>query len=73
MSGIFFSNFTIMPDGDDFRKGSTVTIKLNEPWEEFVIANDFVRGAGEGTQTPGLLHGKQTLYQLSYTRICHIY
>jgi hypothetical protein len=41
---IFFSNFTIMPGEDGFRKGSTVTIKLNEPWEGFVVANDFVRG-----------------------------
>lgn len=42
---IFFSNFTITPGKDSFRKGSTVTIKLNEPWEGFVVANDFVRGA----------------------------
>ncbi len=46
---IFFSNFTITPGKDGFRKGSTVTIKLNEPWEGFVVANDFVRGAGKET------------------------
>lgn len=27
-----------------------------------------INGAGDGTQTHGLLHGKQPLYQLSYTR-----
>lgn len=42
---IFFSNFMITPSKDGFRKGSTVTIKLNEPWEGFVVVNDFVRGA----------------------------
>lgn len=42
---IFFSNFTITPGDNGFRKGSKVTIKLNEPWEGFVVANDFVRGA----------------------------
>ncbi len=26
-----------------------MTIKLNEPWEGFVVANDFVRGAGKET------------------------
>lgn len=43
---IFFSNFTITPGKNGFRKGSTAAIKLNEPWERFVIDNDFVRGAG---------------------------
>lgn len=42
---IFFSNFTITPGKNGFRKGSKVNIKLNEPWEGFVIDNDFVRGA----------------------------
>lgn len=58
---IFFSNFTITPSKDGFRKGSTVTIKLNEPWEGFVVANDFVRGAGHGTLTRGLVLGKDAL------------
>ena len=26
-------------------------------------------GAGEGTRTPDILLGKQTLYRLSYTRV----
>lgn len=42
---IFFSNFTIVPGEKDFRKGSTVTYKLNEPYEGFVKSNDFVLGA----------------------------
>lgn len=58
---IFFSNFTIMPGENGFRKGSTVTIKLNEPWEGFVINKDFVRGAGHGTLTRGLILGKDAL------------
>jgi hypothetical protein len=44
---IFFSNFTITPGAEGFRKGSTVAIKLNEPWEGFVVRNDFVLGATE--------------------------
>lgn len=43
---IFFSNFTILPAIKGSFKGSTVSYKLNEPWEGFVNANDFVRGAG---------------------------
>lgn len=58
---IFFSNFTITPGKDGFRKGSIVTIKLNEPWEGFVVANDFVRGAGEETLTLDLFLGKEAL------------
>lgn len=42
---IFFSNFTITPGENGFRKGSKVSYKLNEPWEGFVKSNDFVRGA----------------------------
>ncbi len=42
---LFFSNFTIHPVSEESYKGSTVTIKLNEPWEGFVVANDFVLGA----------------------------
>lgn len=42
----FFSNFTITPGEGGFRKGLVVSYKLNEPWEGFVNANDFVRGAG---------------------------
>jgi site-specific DNA recombinase len=58
---IFFSNFTITPGAEGFRKGSKVTIKLNEPWEGFVVANDFVHGAGKGTLTLGLVLGKDAL------------
>lgn len=43
---IFFSNFTILPAIKGSFKGSTVSYKLNEPWEGFVNANDFVLGAG---------------------------
>jgi hypothetical protein len=42
---IFFSNFTITPDKDGFRKGSKVMYKLNEPYEGFVKNGDFVLGA----------------------------
>ena len=42
---IFFSNFTITPSGKDFRKGSEVSYKLNEPYEGFVQNGDFVLGA----------------------------
>lgn len=41
---IFFLNFTITPTEKDFRRGSKVTYKLNEPWEGFVKSNDFVPG-----------------------------
>ena len=58
---IFFSNFTITPGDDSFRKGSTVSYKLKEPWEGFVSANDFVRGAGEETLTLDLFLGKEAL------------
>jgi len=43
---IFFSNFTITPVLEKSFKGSTVAYKLNEPWEGFVKAYDFVSGAG---------------------------
>lgn len=43
---IFFSNFTITATNEDFRKGSQVSYKLNEPYEGFVKSNDFVHGAG---------------------------
>jgi hypothetical protein len=43
---IFFSNFTIHPLINGTFKGSTVTYKLNEPWNGFVENKDFVRGAG---------------------------
>src|SRR6478735_1388784 len=35
----------------------------------FAAAN---RGAGDGTRTHDTLLGKQTLYQLSYTRVCAV-
>lgn len=58
---IFFSNFTIHPVKDGAFKGSEVTYKLKEPWEGFLSANDFVRGAGDGTLTRGLVLGKDAL------------
>lgn len=58
---IFFSNFTITPGENGFRKGSTVTYKLNEPWKGFVENGNFVRGAGTGTLTLGLFLGKEAL------------
>lgn len=58
---IFFSNFTIMPGENGFRKGSKVVHKLNEPWKGFVENNDFVLGAGTGTLTLGLFLGKEAL------------
>lgn len=38
-----------------------MTYKLNEPWKGFVDSGNFVRGAGEGTLTPGLILGKDAL------------
>ncbi len=58
---IFFSNFTILPAIKGSFKGSTVSYKLNEPWEGFVNANDFVLGAGEETLTLDLFLGKEAL------------
>lgn len=58
---IFFSNFTIHPPKDGTFKGSNVTYKLKEPWEGFLNANDFVRGAGTETLTLDLFHGKEAL------------
>lgn len=58
---IFFSNFTITPGENSFRKGSTVAYKLNEPWDGFVNSNDFVCGAGEETLTLDLFLGKEAL------------
>ena len=69
---IFFSNFIIVPGENGFRKGVKVAITLNEPWEGFVRTDNFVRGAGTGTQTRGLFLGKEALYQLSYTRLKNI-
>ena len=43
---IFFSNFIIIPVKPGTFKGSKVTYKLNEPYEEFVNSNNFVCGAG---------------------------
>ena len=42
---IFFSNFTITGNKKGFTQGSTVSYKLNDPYEGFVKANDFVLGA----------------------------
>lgn len=42
---IFFSKFTVHPVTEKSFKGSTVSYKLNEPWNGFVENNDFVRGA----------------------------
>lgn len=58
---IFFSNFTIEPVQDGTFKGSKVAYKLNEPWKGFVENGNFVRGAGWGTLTPGLILGKDAL------------
>lgn len=43
---IFFSNFIITAGEKDFRKGSTVTFKLKEPWVGFLQDDNFVHGAG---------------------------
>lgn len=43
---IFFSNFVITPVELGTFKGSKVTYKLNEPYEEFVKNDNFVCGAG---------------------------
>jgi DNA invertase Pin-like site-specific DNA recombinase len=58
---IFFSNFTITATNGDFRKGSKVSYKLNEPYNGFIESGDFVLGAGQGTLTPGLILGKDAL------------
>ncbi len=58
---VFFSNFTITATNEDFRKGSQVSYKLNEPWQGFVDTSDFVYGAGTGTLTLDLVLGKDAL------------
>lgn len=58
---IFFSNFTITPGPEDFKRGSKVTYKLNEPYAGFISANKFSLGAGTGTLTLDLVHGKDAL------------
>ena len=58
---IFFSNFTITATNGDFRKGSQVLYKLNEPYKGFIENGDFVLGAGHGTLTRGLVLGKDAL------------
>ena len=58
---IFFSNFTITATNGDYRKGSQVSYKLNEPYNGFIESGDFVLGAGQGTLTPGLVLGKDAL------------
>jgi DNA invertase Pin-like site-specific DNA recombinase len=58
---IFFSNFTITAANGDFRKGSQVSYKLNEPYEGFVKNGNFVLGAGEETLTLDLFLGKEAL------------
>lgn len=58
---IFFSNFTITATNGDFRKGSEVSYKLNEPYNGFIENGDFVLGAGDGTLTRGLVLGKDAL------------
>lgn len=58
---VFFSNFTITATNGDFRQGSQVSYKLNEPWKGFIENGDFVYGAGKGTLTLGLVLGKDAL------------
>ena len=48
---IFFSNFTITPSNNSFRKGSKVVYELKEPYKGFIKNGDFVLGAGAGTLT----------------------
>ncbi len=55
------SYLTITPEDNGFRKGLKVSYKLNEPWKGFVDNGDFVRGAGDGTLTRGLILGKDAL------------
>jgi hypothetical protein len=43
---IFFSNFTVTAANGDFRQGSQVAYKLNEPYNGFINSGDFVLGAG---------------------------
>jgi DNA invertase Pin-like site-specific DNA recombinase len=57
----FFLNFTIHPHNDTFRKGSTATCNIKEPWLGFLKHANFVNGAGQGTLTPGLVLGKDAL------------
>jgi hypothetical protein len=42
---IFFSNFTITATNGDFRKGSQVSYKLNEPIDVFIENGGFVLAA----------------------------
>lgn len=58
---IFFSNFTIIPSSGDFKQGSRVVYKLKEPWNGFSSADKLSLGAGTGTLTLDLFHGKEAL------------
>jgi DNA invertase Pin-like site-specific DNA recombinase len=44
----FFLNFTIHPYNDTFRKGSTATYNVKEPWLGFLKDANFVNGARTG-------------------------
>ena len=69
----FFLNFTIHPHNNRFLKRSKATCNIKEPWSGFLKHGNFGNGAGSGTLTHGLFHGKVALYQLSYTRmLCDI-
>jgi DNA invertase Pin-like site-specific DNA recombinase len=57
----FFLNFTIHPYNGTFRKGSTASCNLKEPWVGFLKADNFVLGAGTGTLTLDLVLGKDAL------------
>lgn len=57
----FFLNFTIHPHNGSFRKGSTATYKLKEPWDGFLSASKLSLGAGTGTLTLDLVLGKDAL------------
>lgn len=45
----FFLNFTIHPYNGTFRKGSTATYNLKEPWKGFLDNSKLVLGAQSGT------------------------
>ena len=57
----FFLNFTIHPYNNTFRKGSTATCNVKEPWLGFLKNGNFVNGAGEETLTLDLILGKDAL------------
>jgi hypothetical protein len=63
------ARFPVSVVGEATNPHLNVTMRLAElPFETQNLLSCRTSRAGDGTRTHDLLHGKQTLYQLSYTR-----